>query len=116
MSRRTVKVLGGVAAVVVVALAVAAIAGATGAFDRGGSLTEQEAKRAEAAALEVTGGGTVSEAERDSENGATYEVEITRSDGVTVDVRLDESFELIVVESDFEEPDGGDDEHSDRAG
>jgi len=41
--------------------------------------------------------------ERDSENGATWEVEVTRTDGTTVDVRLDESFHEVVIEGDSEQ-------------
>jgi hypothetical protein len=47
------------------------------------------ADRATAAALETTGGGRANSVERDSENGATWEVEVTKRDGTTVDVRLD---------------------------
>jgi outer membrane lipoprotein SlyB len=43
--------------------------------------------------------------ERDGENGATWEVEVTKTDGKTVDVRLDESYELVVVEGDDERKD-----------
>jgi uncharacterized membrane protein YkoI len=47
--------------------------------------------------------GTANAVERDSENGGTWEVEITGSDGKTVDVRLDESYKVIAVEGDGEE-------------
>ena len=40
--------------------------------------------------------------ERDSENGATWEVEVTKPDGNTVDVRLDEGYGIVVVEGDSE--------------
>ena len=43
--------------------------------------------------------------ERDSEKGATYEVEVTRTDGTTVDVRLDDSFNVIVLDGDSEQSD-----------
>jgi uncharacterized membrane protein YkoI len=104
-------ILAGIAAVVMVALGGAAIARATGAFDDGDSqLTGPQADRAEAAALKITGGGRVNAVERDSEKGATYEVEVTRKDGSTVDVRLDSSYKLVVVDGDSEENDGpGDD-------
>ena len=52
--------------------------------------------------LEITGGGKANSVERDTENGATWEVEVTKPDGKTVDVRLDENFELVVVEGDSE--------------
>lgn len=63
------------------------------------------ANRATAAALESTGGGRANEVERDSENGATWEVEVTKPNGRTVDVRLDESYRVVVEEGDSEEAD-----------
>jgi hypothetical protein len=47
--------------------------------------------------------GTANSVERDSENGATWEVEITGTDGRTVDVRLDEHYRVVVVEGDGED-------------
>jgi len=35
--------------------------------------------------------------ETDSENGATYEVEVTEADGTTVDVRPDETYRVVVL-------------------
>jgi uncharacterized membrane protein YkoI len=62
--------------------------------------TEQEAEQAKEAALDATGGGTVNSVETDSENGATYEVEVTKPGGTTVDVRLDAAFQVVVIEGD----------------
>ena len=45
--------------------------------------------------------------ERDNENGATWEVEVTKPNGSTVDVRLDESFAVVVIEADDEDADEG---------
>ncbi len=59
-----------------------------------------------APALEETAGGTANAVERDSENGATWEVEVTTPAGKTVDVRLDENFHVVVVEGDSERSDG----------
>jgi uncharacterized membrane protein YkoI len=102
------KILAAMAAVAVLALGGGAIARATGAFDDGDSrLKGPEADRARAAALRITGGGTANAVERDSEHGATYEVEVTRPDGSTVDVRLDQSFGLVVIDGDSEN-EGGD--------
>ena len=90
-----------------VALALAAggvgIAQAVGGDDEEASVTGPQADRAKAAALRTTGGGTANSVERDGENGATWEVEVTRPDGTTVDVRLDESFRHVVTEGDSEE-------------
>ena len=50
--------------------------------------------------------GTANSVERDGENGATWEVEITGKDGKTVDVRLDETYKVVVVEGDGEDSGG----------
>jgi hypothetical protein len=64
------------------------------------SFTQQQGAAATDAALEATGGGTANSVERDSENGATWEVEVRRTDGSTVDVRLDEAYDVVVIEGD----------------
>jgi hypothetical protein len=85
----------------VVAL-LAAGGGAALATGDDANVTGPEADRARSAALEITNGGRANSVERDSENGATYEVEVTKPDGNTVDVRLDERYGLVVVEGDSE--------------
>ena len=60
------------------------------------------ANQAKAAALKLFPGGHANSVERDSENGATWEVEVTKPDGQTVDVRLDQNYQLVVVEGDSE--------------
>ncbi len=74
----------------------AAIARAAGGDDEasqkpisGGALD-----RASAAALEHTGGGSVTETEAGEEEGA-YEVEVKREDGSSVDVHLDRDFKVL---------------------
>jgi len=64
-----------------------------------------DADAATEAGLAATGGGRANSVELDSENGATWEVEITKPDGVTVDVRLDERLEVVVIEGDHEDAD-----------
>ncbi|MFI8527301.1 PepSY domain-containing protein [Promicromonospora sukumoe] len=80
------------------------VAGAsTGGEDDGAvshAYTSDQAGTATEAALAATGGGTANSVETDGENGATYEVEITKPDGATVDVRLDQNFEVVVIEGD----------------
>jgi hypothetical protein len=92
------------------ALLAAGAAGTTAAIASGddgeGTVTGPQAERAAAAALEETGGGTANAVEKDSENGATWEVEVTTPAGKTVDVRLDENFHVVVVEGDSESSDG----------
>ena len=64
--------------------------------------TQEQADTRPQRALEATDGGTVNEVERDGEDGATWEVEVTKTDGTTVDVRLDESYAVVVIEGDSE--------------
>jgi uncharacterized membrane protein YkoI len=71
--------------------------------DSDAQVTGSGADRAREAALAITNGGRANAVERDSENGATWEVEVTRPDGKTVDVRLDERYKLVVVETDSEQ-------------
>ncbi len=98
--------------IAVVAAAAAVIAGAAGGAavatgdDGDVNITGPQADRASEAASAATDGGTANSVERDSENGATWEVEVTRDDGSTVDVRLDEQLEVVVIESDSEQEQG----------
>lgn len=102
------KVIGAIViAVALVAIAGGAIAVA-GNDDAEGGVTGPQADRAIRSALEATGGGTVGAVERDGENGGTWEVEVTRADGSTVDVRLDDRFDVLAIEGDQESNDGDD--------
>jgi hypothetical protein len=78
-----------------------------GLFPPGSRFTPAQADDASAAALDATGGGEVNSVERDDENGATWEVEVTKTDGTAVDVRLDESYAVVVIEGDTEDEGGG---------
>lgn len=98
MSSRLKKSLAAAAAVVVLGAGGATIVQASS--DSEGSLSGPQADRATAAALKITNGGAANSVERDSENGATWEVEVTKPDGKTVDVRLDKGYGLVVVEGD----------------
>lgn len=60
------------------------------------------ASRAKQAAATETG-GTAGDVERDSDKGATYEVEVTKADGKQVDVYLDDQFKVVAVEQDDEQ-------------
>lgn len=104
MNRRLVLGLAGVAAAA--ALAGGAVAIASGDSDE--NITGPQADRAVKAALDATGGGTANSVELDSENGARWEVEVTRTDGTTVDVRLDDNYQVVVIEGDDESPDDDD--------
>ena len=94
-------VIGAMAAGITVAVALAGAAAALASNDDGvDTVTGSQAARATAAALAATDGGTANSVERDSENGATWEVEVTKPDGRTVDVRLDQSYQVVVIEGD----------------
>ena len=104
MSSRSTKMLIGAAVLAIAGGGGAAIVQASG--DEGEqSVTGPQAQKAQSAALKITKGDTANSVERDGENGATWEVEVTKPGGATVDVRLDEQFGLVVVESDSESPD-----------
>ena len=100
-----------IAAAAVVALAAGgvAIAGATGSGDGSdddaGEAHEQvtdraAADRAERAALQAAGPGTVTEIERADEGDSGYEVEVRRADGSFVEVSLDRDFGVVSTEAD----------------
>jgi hypothetical protein len=86
----------------------AAAAGAVGGGDDGNEhATGPAADSAREAALKITNGGTANSVERDGENGATWEVEVTKTDGNTVDVRLDDQYGLVVIEGDSDQSESG---------
>jgi Peptidase propeptide and YPEB domain len=105
MRKRTAGLAAAVACTA--AIAVGGIAVAAG-DDGDEPVTGPEARAATRAALQATGGGTANAVERDSENGATWEVEVTKRDGQTVDVRLDQDYRVVVIEGDSEAADTDD--------
>jgi uncharacterized membrane protein YkoI len=107
--QRTRKLVVISAATAALAAGGAGTAIALGGDDGDRQATGAEADRASAAALAITDGGTANAVERDGENGATWEVEVTKPDGKTVEVRLDDRFKLVIVESDSEHESGADD-------
>ena len=113
MTEKIKGVAAAMAAVAALAVGGAAIAGATGASDKpsqqpaaesGENESGKEAPdvaingsaldQASAAALDHTGGGTVSETEVGDEE-SYYEVEVTLDDGSQVDVQLDRGFSVV---------------------
>lgn len=96
------KTIAAVAALGALGLGGAAIVQA-GSDDGDRAVSGPQADSATAAALRITHGGSANSVERDGENGATWEVEVTKPDGKTVDVRLDAGYGLVIVEGD----DGG---------
>lgn len=109
MKKNTKRMLVAGAVVVAFGAVGGGVAVAGGEAGEAGShdFTQQQAEDATAAALAATGGGTANSVERDSENGATYEVEVSTPAGETVDVRLDEAYEVVVIEGDVEDGNNG---------
>jgi uncharacterized membrane protein YkoI len=60
--------------------------------------TGPAAERAGAAALARFPGGRVTSIERDADGGAVWEVEVTRSDGSSVDVDVDAAMRIVAVD------------------
>lgn len=100
MTRRTISAL------TAAALGAAGIAGlaATDDGDSDVAITGAPLERATAAALDHTGGGTVTATEVGDEE-SLYEVEVTRDDGSQVDVQLDADFIVVGEEADTEDGD-----------
>lgn len=84
----------------------AGVASAVGGGDEK-QATGPDVDRAQAAALRLVPGGTVNAAERDSEKGATWEVEVRKPDGSTVDVRLGADLQKVAIDADSEKADAG---------
>ena len=108
MNRKRIALVGAAAAVIVAGAGGIAVAG--GAMDD--DATEQPIEgpaleQATKAALEETGGGTVTGTEEGDEE-SRYEVEETRGDGSQVDVQLDEDFTVVGSEGDDESKSGDD--------
>jgi uncharacterized membrane protein YkoI len=101
MKKRTIVTTVG-AAVLACGIAGGAVAVASNGGDEEGGATGPDADRAVAAALVETGATKANAVERDSEDGAVWEVEVTKADGATVDVRLDAGMHVVKVESDTE--------------
>jgi uncharacterized membrane protein YkoI len=92
------------AAALAVAVGGVGVAQAVGGDDEGeGRATGAAADKARAAALRLVPGGTANAVERDSEKGATWEVEVRKPDGSVVDVRLDADLNKVAIDSDSED-------------
>ncbi|QHC67745.1 hypothetical protein GSU68_15010 [Rathayibacter sp. VKM Ac-2759] len=100
MQKKT-KIIAGIAGVIVLVGAGTGIAyAATDGFEGSDRLTGSDLDRASEAAIAEIGGGTVTSAERDDDGGTGYELELRGDDGIEYDVRLDDSFGVIVVDAD----------------
>ena len=96
-------IVAGVVALAAFALGGAAIAAATQGDEGNQPVTGAAAERAETAALQEAGGGSVTELARDPEGARIYEVEVRKPDGSVVDIDLDRSFNVLAVDADSDE-------------
>jgi hypothetical protein len=101
-SRKAV-IVGGSVLALAAGGAGAAVAVGNGHDDQGGGAHGPGANKAKKAALAIYPGSHANAVERDSEDGATWEVEVRKTDGSTVDVRLDQNYQLVVAEQDSED-------------
>ena len=106
MNGRT-KWIAGVAVTVAVLGIGSGVALAVSGGDDDAPLTGSNLDRATAAALEATGGGTVTETEV-GDDGAAYGVEVRLADGTQVEVNLDDHFEVVGQEQDDDGPNDDD--------
>jgi len=98
MNKKTVWIVAGAAAVLVLGGAGIAVA-ATDPFGTDSDrLTGANLERASDAALAEVGDGTVTEAERSDDLDHAYSVEVRREDGTEVDVELDDDFAVVRVD------------------
>jgi uncharacterized membrane protein YkoI len=88
MRKRVIIAAAGIGVTAAVVSGGVAVAGNGDDGDVSHQYTQEQADAATKAALDATHGGTVNSVETDAENGATYEVEVTKPDGHTVDVRI----------------------------
>lgn len=102
--QRKIAIVG--ASVLALGAGAAGVAVATGGGDNETPIDGTALDQASAAALEHTGGGSVSDTEVGDEQ-SYYEVEVTRDDGSQVDVQLDKSFNVVGSEGDGQGEDEG---------
>jgi Peptidase propeptide and YPEB domain len=94
-TRRFWLVVSAIVAAVALAIGGVGIAQAVGG-DSEAPVTGPAADQAKAAALDAVRGGTVLEIEQQDGDGAgSYEVEVRRPDGSTVEIHLDEQFQQV---------------------
>jgi len=102
MDTKRKAIIAGTTAVVLAFGGVGVANAVSGGDDGDSQATGSGAAKAKAAALALIPGGTANSVERDGEDGATWEVEVSRPDGSTVDVRLDANYQKVTIERDSE--------------
>lgn len=111
MNSRLIKIAAALTVAAAVALGGAAWAIAGGGDDEGPGATGPAADRARAAAVAHVGGGKATEVEQEGENGGVWEVEVTKTDGTSVEVNLDANYGIVGVGDDSAQDDGADDQN-----
>jgi hypothetical protein len=110
------KVVAIAAAVVALAAGGVGIAYAVGGGESEEAVTGPSAKKAEAAALDAVGGGTVLEAEyQEAGSAGVYEVEVQRPDGSAVEVHIDDQYQPVGTVADDDSGSESEDEGSEGA-
>ncbi len=97
--RKRVYWVAALVAILVVALGAVTLTAVAQGGDDDQPITGPALEQATKAALEHTGGGTVTETEI-GDDGAAYGVEVRLDDGHQVEVNLDENFNVIGQEND----------------
>ena len=104
---KTMKIVAAGAAIGGIAAGGAALATAGSEGDSEQPISGSALQQAEDAALQHTGGGTVTDTEVGDEE-SLYEVEVTKDDGSQVDVQLDADFDVVGDETETGEGDESD--------
>jgi len=104
--KKRIKVLLVGASALALAAGGAGVASATGGGDSSHPITGKALDQASVAALNATGGGTVTETEVGDEE-SYYQVEVTKADGSQIDVQLNRGFNLVGQSADGESQDSG---------
>ena len=102
MKTKRTFLIAGAAALMLAAGGVGVANAVSGGDDGDVQAAGSGADQAKAAALKLVPGGTVNAVERDGEKGATWEVEVRKPDGSTVDVRLGAHYEQVAIDPDSE--------------
>ena len=104
MPKRLKHALVAVAALATIGLGAAALVQAsTDAAEKDENVTGAQADKATAAALRATKGGTAQAVEREGDGRGTWEVEVTKPGGGTVEIELDENLKVVAEERDGSE-------------
>ncbi len=101
--KRRIFWVAALVAILAVALGAVALTAVAQSGDDDQPITGAALEQATKAALDYTGGGTVTETEA-GDDGSTYGVEVRLDDGRQVEVNLDHNFNVIGKEADDDGP------------